>query len=76
MRKVKVARQVKAVERMIAARGRPPEARPPEQDTDYKLPKSEEHKGGSLTLIVKFECEKNQWQEKCKHAEEDCRAES
>lgn len=78
LRKMKAARQVEAVELMIAANTITAtyadallKATPPEQRTDYKPPKPEEPKGDPLEQIVKLEREMSQVQEKYKHAEEN-----
>ena len=76
LRKMKAARQVEAVELMIAANTITAahadallKATPPEQRTDYKPPKPEEPKGDPLDQIVKLEREMTQVQEKYKDAE-------
>jgi hypothetical protein len=76
LRKMKAARQIEAVELMIAANtitGAHADAllkaTPPEQRTDYTPPKPEEPKGDPLEQIVKLEREMNQVQEKYKDAE-------
>ena len=76
LRKMKAARQVEAVELMIAANTITAahadallKATPPEQRTDYTPPKPEEPKGDPLEQIVKLEREMNQVQEKYKDAE-------
>ena len=76
LRKMKAARQVEAVELMIAANSITAahadallKATPPEQRTDYKPPKPEEPKGDPLEQIVKLEREMTQVQEKYKDAE-------
>ncbi len=78
LRKMKAARQVQAVELMIAANTITPahadallKATPPEQRTDYKPPQREQPKGDPLEQIVKLEYEMSQAQEKYKHAEEN-----
>ncbi len=64
LRKMKAARQVEAVELMIAANtiiaahaDTLLKATPPEQRIDYKPPKPEEPKGDPLEQIVKLERE-------------------
>lgn len=76
LRKMKAARQIEAVELMIAANTITAahadallKATPPEQRTDYAPPKPEEPKGDPLEQIVKLEREMNQVQEKYKDAE-------
>jgi ParB-like chromosome segregation protein Spo0J len=76
LRKMKAARQIEAVELMIAANtitGAHADAllkaTPPEQRTDYAPSKPEEPKGDPLEQIVKLEREMNQVQEKYKDAE-------
>ncbi|MFC3119376.1 plasmid partitioning protein RepB C-terminal domain-containing protein [Jhaorihella thermophila] len=78
LRKMKAARQIEAVELMIAANTITAahadallKATPPEQRTDYNPPKPEEPKGDPLEQIVKLEREMSQVQEKYKHAEEN-----
>lgn len=78
LRKMKAARQVEAVELMIAANTITAahadallKATPPEQRTDYTPPAPDEPKGDPLEQIVKLEREMNQVQEKYKHAEEN-----
>jgi len=78
LRKMKAARQIEAVELMIAANTITAahadallKATPPEQRTDYKPPQPEEPKGDPLEQIVKLEREMSQVQEKYKHAEEN-----
>ena len=78
LRKMKAARQIEAVELMIAANTITVahadallKATPPEQRSDYRPPKPEEPKGDPLEQIVKLEREMNQVQEKYKHAEEN-----
>lgn len=75
--KMKAARQVEAVELMIAANTITAahadallKATPPEQRTDYLPPKPDETKGDPLQQIVKLEREMSQVQEKYKRAEE------
>src|SRR6056297_235 len=75
LHKMKAARQIEAVELMIAANtitGAHADAllkaTPPEQRTDYKPPKREEPKGDPLEQIVKLEREMTQVQEKYKDA--------
>jgi len=77
LRKMKAARQVEAVELMIAANTITAahadallKATPLEQRTDYMPPKPDEPKGDPLQQIVKLEREMNQVQEKYKRAEE------
>lgn len=77
LRKMKAARQIEAVELMIAANSITAahadallKATPSEQRTDYRPPKPEEPKGDPLEQIVKLEREMNQVQEKYKRAEE------
>lgn len=76
LRKMKAARQVEAVELMIAAdkiTGPHAEAllraTPPEQRTDYSAPKQDVPQGDPLENIVKLEKEMNQVQTKYKDAE-------
>lgn len=76
MRKMKAARQVEAVELMIAANSITAahadalfKATPPEQRTDYTPTKPEESKGDPLEQIVKLEREMSNVQEKYKDAE-------
>lgn len=76
LRKMKAARQIEAVELMIAAdmitsahADALLKATPPEQRTDYTPPKPEEPRGDPLEQIVKLEREMNQVQEKYKDAE-------
>ena len=76
LRKMKAARQIEAVELMIAANSLTAahadallKATPPEQRTDYTPPKPEEPKGDPLEQIVKLEREMNNVQEKYKDAE-------
>jgi len=78
LRKMKAARQIEAVELMIAANtitaahaDALPKATPPEQRTDNKPPQPEQPKGDPLEQIVKLEREMNQVQEKYKYAEEN-----
>jgi len=78
LRKMKAARQIEAVELMIAANTITVahadallKATPPEQRTDYKPPQPEQPKGDPLEQIVKLEREMSQVQEKYKHAEEN-----
>jgi hypothetical protein len=78
LRKMKAARQIEAVELMIAANTITAahadallKATPPEQRTDYKPPQPEQLKGDPLEQIVKLEREMSQVQEKYKHAEEN-----
>jgi len=78
LRKMKAARQIEAVELMIAANTITAahadallKATPPEQRTDYKPPQPEQPKGDPLEQIVKLEREMSQVQEKYKHAEEN-----
>lgn len=77
LRKMKPARQIEAVELMIAAgtiTGPHADAllraTPPEQRTDHTPPKPEEPKGDPLEQIVKLEREMNQVQEQYKRTEE------
>ncbi|MFG6531408.1 MULTISPECIES: plasmid partitioning protein RepB C-terminal domain-containing protein [unclassified Sulfitobacter] len=77
LRKMKAARQIEAVELMIAANtitaahaDAPLKASPPELRTDYKPPQPEQLKGDPLEQIVKLEREMSQVHEKYKHAEE------
>jgi hypothetical protein len=76
LRKMKAARQVEAVELMIASNAITAahadallKATLPEQRTDTPPPKPNEAKGDPLEQIVKLEREMNQVQEKYKHAE-------
>lgn len=76
LRKMKAARQVEAVELMIAAdKITAPHAEallkatPPEQRTDYLAPKQDVPQGDPLEKIVKLEKEMNQVQTKYKDAE-------
>ena len=78
LRKMKAARQIEAVELMIAANTITAahadallKATPPEQRTDYKPPQPELPKGDPLEQIVKLEREMSKVQEKYKHAEEN-----
>lgn len=78
LRKMKAARQVEAVELMIAANTITAahadallKATPPEQRVDYAPPKPDEPKGDPLQQIVKLEREMSQVQEKYKRAEEN-----
>jgi hypothetical protein len=77
LRKMKPARQIEAVELMIAANTITAahadallKATPPEQRTDQAPPKPEEPKGDPLEQIVRLEREMNQVQEKYKRTEE------
>ena len=77
LRKMKAARQIEAVELMIAANSITAahadallKATPPEQRADYAPPKPDEPKGDPLQQIVKLEREMSQVQEKYKRAEE------
>ena len=77
LRKMKAARQIEAVELMIAANTITAahadallKATPPEQRTDYAPPKPDEPKGDPLQQIVKLEREMSQVQVKYKQAEE------
>jgi hypothetical protein len=77
LRKMKAARQIEAVELMIAANTITAahadallKATPPEQRTDYAPPKPDEPKGDPLQQIIKLEREMSQVQEKYKSAEE------
>lgn len=76
LRKMKAARQIEAVELMIASNSITAahadallKATPPEQRTDYTQPKPEEPKGNPLEQIVKLEREMNNVQVKYKDAE-------
>ncbi|WP_282958138.1 plasmid partitioning protein RepB C-terminal domain-containing protein [Roseinatronobacter thiooxidans] len=76
LRKMKAARQIEAVELMIAANSITAahadallKATPPEQRTDYTPPKPEEPKRYPLAQIVRLEREMNTMQEKYKAAE-------
>lgn len=78
LRKMKAARQIEAVELMIAANTITAahadallKATPPEQRTDCKPLLPEQPKGDPLEQIVKLEREMSQVQEKYKHAEEN-----
>lgn len=78
LRKMKAARQVEAVELMIAANTITAahadallKATPPEQRADYAPPKPDEPKGDPLQQIVKLEREMSHVQEKYKRAEEN-----
>lgn len=78
LRKMKAARQIEAVELMIAANTITAahadallKATLPEQRTDYRPPQPEQPKGDPLEQIVKLEREMSQVQEKYKHAEEN-----
>lgn len=78
LRKMKVARQIEAVELMIAANAITAthadallKATPSEQRVDYQPPKPEAPKGDPLVQIVKLEREMSQVQEKYKKAEEN-----
>jgi hypothetical protein len=78
LRKMKAARQIEAVELMIAANTITAshadallKATPPEQRTDFTPPAPDEPKGDPLEQIVKLEREMSQVQEKYKHAEEN-----
>ena len=73
LRKMKAARQIEAVELMIAANTITAahadallKATPPEQRTDYKPPQPEQPEGDPLEQIVKLEREMSQVQEKYK----------
>lgn len=77
LRKMKAARQIEAVELMIAANSITAahadallKATPPEQRIDYTPPKPQEPKGDPLEQIVKLEREMTQVQEKYKDAEQ------
>jgi len=77
LRKMKPARQIEAVELMIAANTITAahadallKATPPEQRTDQTPPKPEEPRGDPLEQIVRLEREMNQVQEKYKRTEE------
>ena len=76
LRKMKAARQIEAVELMIAANTITAahadallKATPPEQRTDYAPPQLKAPKSDPLEQIVKLEREMNQVQEKYKDAE-------
>ena len=78
LRKMKSARQIEAVELMIAANSITAghadallKATPPEQRSDVKPPKPEEPKGDPLDQIVRLEKEMNQVQVKYKDAEDN-----
>lgn len=78
LRKMKAARQVEAVELMIAANTIAAahadalmKATPSEQRIDYKPPQLEQSKGDPLEQMFKLEREMGQMQEKYKHAEEN-----
>lgn len=78
LRKMKAARQIEAVELMIAANSITSahadallKATPPEQRSDYTPAKPEEPKGNPLEQIVRLEREMNQVQAKYKRAEEN-----
>ena len=78
LRKMKSARQIEAVELMIAANSITAghadallKATPPEQRSDVKPPKPEEPKGDPLDQIVRLEREMNQVQIKYKDAEDN-----
>lgn len=78
LRKMKSARQIEAVELMIAANSITAshadallKATPPEQRSDVIPPKPEEPKGDPLEQIVRLEKEMNQVQVKYKDAEEN-----
>ena len=78
LRKMKAARQIEAVELMIAANQITAahadallKATPPEQRSDYAPPKLDEPKADPLEQIVKLEREMSQVQEKYKHAEDN-----
>ncbi|MDN2578983.1 plasmid partitioning protein RepB C-terminal domain-containing protein [Aquibium sp. ELW1220] len=77
LRKMKAARQIEAVELMMAANTITAahadallKATPPEQRSDYAPPKPDEPKSDPLEQIVKLEREMNQVQEKYKRTEE------
>ena len=77
LRKMKAARQIEAVELMVAANSITSahadallKATPPEQRSDYTPSKPEEPKGNPLEQIVRLEREMNQVQAKYKRAEE------
>lgn len=77
LRKMKAARQIEAVELMIAAGSITAahadallKASPPEQRADVKPPQPEEPKGDPLEQIVRLEKEMNQVQSKYKDAEQ------
>lgn len=76
LRKMKAARQIEAVELMVAANSITAshadallKATPPEQRNDYTPPKPDEPKGDPLQQIVRLEREMNSVQEKYKDAE-------
>ncbi|HBR98299.1 MAG TPA: hypothetical protein DD979_13125 [Gammaproteobacteria bacterium] len=78
LRKMKSARQIEAVELMIAANTITAahadallKATPPEQRSDVQPPRPEEPKGDPLEQIVRLEKEMNQVQVKYKDAEEN-----
>ena len=78
LRKMKAARQIEAVELMIASNSITAahadallKATPPEQRMDYTPPKPQEPKGDPLEQIVRLEREMNQVQEKYKDAEQN-----
>jgi ParB-like chromosome segregation protein Spo0J len=78
LRKMKAARQVEAVELMIAANTITAahadallKATPPEQRADHASPNADEPKADPLQQIVKLEREMSQVQEKYRHAEEN-----
>jgi ParB-like chromosome segregation protein Spo0J len=78
LRKMKAARQIEAVELMIAANTITAahadallKATPPEQRSDFTPPAPDEPKGDPLEQIVKLEREMNQVQETYKRAEEN-----
>ena len=78
LRKMKAARQIEAVELMIASNSITAahvdallKATPPEQRMDYTQPKPQEPKGDPLEQIVRLEREMNQVQEKYKDAEQN-----
>ena len=78
LRKMKAARQIEAVELMIAANTISAahadallKATPPEQRTDFKPPQPEQPKADPLEQIVRLEREMNQVQDKYNKAEEN-----
>ena len=78
LRKMKAARQIEAVELMIAANTITSahadallKATPPEQRNDYTPTRPEQPKGDPLEQIVRLEREMSQVQEKYKHAEDN-----
>jgi len=78
LRKMKAARQIEAVELMIAANTITSahadallKATPSEQRNDYAPPRPEQPQGDPLEQIVRLEREMSQVQEKYKHAEDN-----